>query len=95
MHLDNIDVSQVMNDFQNASDEMQERVSSGIIAEQEYKAQLENCVLETRDILHQMQEGSKAESAINQKRFIVQTVLSLASLIAAVVAAVAAIISLL
>ena len=50
---------------------------------------------ETHDTLLQMQEASEKESAINSKRFIIQTVLSVASLIVATIAAVASIISLL
>lgn len=50
---------------------------------------------ETHDTLLQMQEASKQESTINSKRFIIQTVLSVASLIVATIAAVASIISLL
>lgn len=50
---------------------------------------------ETHDTLLQMQEASKQESTINSKRFIIQTVLSAASLIVATIAAVASIISLL
>lgn len=46
-------------------------------------------------MLLEMQADSKEESQIETKRFIVQTILSVASLIAAVVAAVAAIIALL
>lgn len=43
---------------------------------------------ETHDTLLQMQEASEKESAINSKRFIIQTVLSVASLIVAAIAAV-------
>lgn len=50
---------------------------------------------ETHDTLLQMQEASKQDSTINSKRFIIQTVLSVASLIVATIAAVASIISLL
>ena len=50
---------------------------------------------ETHDTLLQMQEASKQEYTINSKRFIIQTVLSVASLIVATIAAVASIISLL
>lgn len=50
---------------------------------------------ETHDTLLQMQEASKQESTINSKRFIIQAVLSVASLIVATIAAVASIISLL
>lgn len=50
---------------------------------------------ETHDTLLQMQEASKQESTINSKRFIIQTVLSAASLIVSAIAAVASIIALL
>lgn len=50
---------------------------------------------ETHDTLLQMQEASEKESTINSKRFIIQTVLSVASLFVATIAAVASIISLL
>lgn len=41
---------------------------------------------ETHDTLLKMQEDSKKESAIESKRFIIQTVLSVASLIVAAIA---------
>ena len=50
---------------------------------------------ETHDTLLKMQEEKKKESAIESKRFIIQTVLSVASLIVAAIAAVASIIALL
>ena len=50
---------------------------------------------ETHDTLLKMQEDSKKGSAIESKRFIIQTVLSVASLIVAAIAAVASIIALL
>lgn len=50
---------------------------------------------ETHDTLLKMQEDSKKESTIESKRFIIQTVLSVASLIVAAIAAVASIIALL
>ena len=50
---------------------------------------------ETHDTLLKMQEDSKKEYAIESKRFIIQTVLSVASLIVAAIAAVASIIALL
>lgn len=46
-------------------------------------------------LVNKIQDDSEKEAKINRKRFIIQTVLSVASLIAAVVAAVAAIIVLL
>ena len=50
---------------------------------------------ETHDTLLKMQEDAKKESAIESNRFIIQTVLSVASLIVAAIAAVASIIALL
>ena len=44
---------------------------------------------ETHDTLLKMQEDSKKESAIESKRFIIQTVLSVASAIAAVASIIA------
>ena len=51
--------------------------------------------LEQIDHLDKLHLESEKESEINHKRFIIQTIISVASLIAAVVAAVAAIIALL
>lgn len=59
------------------------------------QSELDALLKETHDTLLQMQEASEKESAINSKRFIIQTVLSVASLIVAAIAAVASIISLL
>lgn len=59
------------------------------------QSERDNLLKETHDTLLQMQEASEKESAINSKRFIIQTVLSVASLIVAAIAAVASIISLL
>lgn len=59
------------------------------------QSERDNLLKETHNMLLEMQADSKGESQIETKRFIVQTILSVASLIAAVVAAVAAIIALL
>ena len=59
------------------------------------QSECDNLLKETHNMLLEMQADSKEESQIETKRFIVQTILSVASLIAAVVAAVAAIIALL
>ena len=59
------------------------------------QSERDNLLKETHNMLLEMQAYSKEESQIETKRFIVQTILSVASLIAAVVAAVAAIIALL
>lgn len=59
------------------------------------QSERDNLLKETHDMLLEMQADSKEASQIETKRFIVQTILSVASLIAAVVAAVAAIIALL
>jgi len=58
-------------------------------AKAEYKISKDSCIFETRNILLQIQEESAKESVLQQKRFIIQTILSVAALIAAVVAAVA------
>lgn len=63
-------------------------------AKAEYEFSKDECLFETRNLLRQMQAESKKDSEIQTKRFIVQTVLSVAALIAAVVAAVAAVIPL-
>ena len=54
-----------------------------------------NNTAEQLKMLQQMKSESDKESEINRKRFIIQTVLSTAALIASVAAAVAAIIALL
>ena len=54
-----------------------------------------NNTTEQLKMLQQMKSESDKEAEINRKRFIIQTVLSTAALIASVVAAVAAIIALL
>ena len=59
------------------------------------QSERDNLLKETHNMLLEMQADSKEESQIETKRFIVQTILSVASLIAAVVAADAAIIALL
>ena len=59
------------------------------------QSERDNLLKETHNMLLEMQADSKEESQIETKRFIVQTILSVASLIAAVVAAVDAIIALL
>lgn len=95
MNQTDYDFSHAIDMFQDATDEMQDKISSGIIAEQIYKGKLEDCIFETRDILRKMQEDSDKESKINQRRFVIQTVLTVASLVTALVAAVAAVIALL
>ena len=59
------------------------------------QSERDNLLKETHNMLLEMQADSKEESQIETKRFIVQTIHSVASIIAAVVAAVAAIIALL
>lgn len=95
MDLHNIDCSSAIEKLQVVSDEVHDRVASETISKVEYTTMLEDSVLKTRDILLEMQEASEKESTVNSKRFIVQTVLSAASLIVAAIAAVASIIALL
>lgn len=95
MNLNDIDCSQVMNRINDTVDEMQDRVSSKIIAEQEYKTQLESCIFETRDILHKMQEDSEKESKTNFRRFLINTIIAVATLIVSVIAATVSVIQIL
>jgi len=81
--------------MEHSVNEYQQRMSEIAKAEAEYHAQQDAAVFETRDLLKKMQEESSKESKINTKRFIIQTVVSVAALIAAVTAAVAAVIPLL
>lgn len=60
-----------------------------------FLSNFKNAIRLLDDTLLKMQEDSKKESAIESKRFIIQTVLSVASLIVAAIAAVASIIALL
>ena len=93
--LKNFDCTDAIQRLQAASDEMRNQMASEITSGIEYKAMLENSIFQTRDTLLEMQEASKKDAVLQTKRFIIQAVLSVASLIAAVVAAVAAIIALL
>ena len=95
MNFNNINCSQIIDNLNDTVDEMQDRVASKIIAEQEYKAQLEGCIFETRDILHKMQEDSEKESKTNFKRFIITTIIAGATLIVSVVAATVSLIQIL
>lgn len=95
MNLDDFDCESVVNHVREVVQESQERTSRKMLAEQNYKAALENSIFQTRDALLKMQEDSEKESDIATRRFIIQTVLSVASLIVAVIAAVASIIALL
>lgn len=81
--------------LQDAIEENHERISAGIIAEQEYKGQLEDCIFETRDILHKMQEDSEKESKTNYRRFIINTIIAIATLIVSVIAATVSLIQIL
>jgi glycerol kinase len=95
MNLNDIDCSQIMDRINDTVDEMQDRVSSKIIAEQEYKTQLESCIFETRDILHKMQEDSEKESKTNFRRFLINTIIAVATLIVSVIAATVSVIQIL
>ena len=50
------------------------------------QSERDNLLKETHNMLLEMQADSKEESQIETKRFIVQTILSVASLIAAIIA---------
>ena len=87
MNQTDYDFSHAMDMIQDATDEMQNRIVSGIISEQEYKGMLEDCVFETRDILRKMQEDSERESKISRRRFWISLVVSLIAATAAVISA--------
>lgn len=95
MDLSNFDYSSAIKKLQVASDEVHDQVASEAISKVEYTAMLEDSVFKTHDILFEMQKASEKESTVNSKRFMVQTILSAASLIVAAIAAVASIIALL
>lgn len=95
MDLSNFDYSSAIEKLQVASNEVHDHVSSEAISKVEYTAMLEDSVFKTHDILLEMREASEKESTVNSKRFMVQTILSAASLIVAAIAAVASIIALL
>lgn len=84
MNLDNIDISQVMDNMQNAIEENHEQIASGIISEQEYKGMLEDCVFETRDILRKMQEDSDKETKYNHCANVIIITIAVLTLIATV-----------
>lgn len=95
MDLSNFDYSSAIEKLQVASDEVHDQVASEAISKVEYTAMLEYSVFKTHDILLEMHKASEKESTVNSKRFMVQTILSAASLIVAAIAAVASIIALL
>lgn len=88
MNLNDLDCSQIMDRINDTANEMQDRVASQIISEQEYKGQLENCIFETRDALRKMQEDSEKESKINKRRYWINFFIALIAAIAAVISAV-------
>lgn len=85
MSPNDIDYSQIMDRINDTVDEMQDRVTSKIIAEHEYKGQLENCIFETRDALRKMQEDSEKESKYNHKINIIIITIATLTLIATVI----------
>ena len=88
MNLNDLDCSQIMDRINDTANEMQDRVASKIISEQEYKGQLENCIFETRDALRKMQEDSEKESKIDKRRYWINFFIALIAAIAAVISAV-------
>ena len=94
-NFDNIDFDKVRTDFSEAQDYLQRRMAHSSMASHEHQRILDDCTFETLDLLKQIKEDSQKESLIETRRFIIQTALSAAALVASVVAAVAAIIALL
>lgn len=64
-----------------------DEINASIETQAEYQNDLDRCVFDTHDILLKMEEESKKAAALERKRFVIQTVLQVAGLIAAVVAA--------
>ena len=81
MSLNIFDYSHAMDRINAATDEIHDSISAGIIAEQEYKAQLEDCIFETRDIIHKMQNESKKD----KKWVIIGTISSVIAAIGTIV----------
>lgn len=89
------DMQKTISHLEKSVSQMYSADSECLNAKAEYQMSKDSCLFETRDMLRKMQEASDKESALQTKRFIIQTVLSVASLIVATIAAVASIISLL
>lgn len=85
MNLNDFDCSQAIDALQDAIDENHERISAEIIAEQEYKGKLEDCIFETRDALRKMQEDSEKESKYNRRINIIIVAIATLTLIATVI----------
>ena len=93
--INNSDMQKTISRLEKSVSQMYSADSECLNAKAEYQMSKDSCLFETRDMLRKMQEASDKESALQTKRFIIQTVLSVASLIVATIAAVASIISLL
>ncbi len=81
-------------EMERAVNETYQQMAEAAKAKAEYQAQKDATTFETLDLLKKMRKESAKESQINTKRFIIQTAVSVAALIAAVVGAVATVISL-
>lgn len=86
---------EILKNVENSVNNRHAQIAKEITARAEYNAAKDSAIFETRDLLRQMHEDSKKESVIQKKRFIIQTVIAVATLIASVVAATAALIPLL
>lgn len=71
-----------------------DEINASIETQAKYQNDLDRCVFDTCNILLKMEEDSKKAAALERKRFVIQTVLQVAGLIAAVVAAVGTLIPL-
>lgn len=94
MNFDNIDASKLVDQMRQAVDASNEEMSEHLAAKTDYRAQLDNCVFQTRDLLLKMQEESERESKLNAKRFWINLFISLIAAVAAVISALPYIISL-
>lgn len=88
MNFDNIDASKLVDQMRQAVDASNKEMSEHLAAKTEYRAQLDNCVFQTRDLLLKMQEESEKESKKDRNRFIINTFIAVATLITSVIAVV-------
>lgn len=95
MNFDNIDASKLVDQMRQAVDASNKEMSEHLAAKTEYRAQLDNCVFQTRDLLLKMQEESEKESKKDRNRFIINTFIAVATLITSVIAVVLSLIQIL
>lgn len=89
----NHSIERMLDTFEQAYKTTGDLEYSAEVASNRHKIESEAALLETKELLLEMKEASMKETKINQKRFIIQTVLTVSSLIVATIAATAAVIA--